>query len=1086
MKRTYPLAFTLVCLLLASLAFGQGVGTSGDLKGSVIDPTGAAVAHASVVAVETSKGIQHSTVADGTGRYRFSGLPPSVYTVTATSQGFAPGVRKDITVVLGETAIVDFQLQVSSVSNEIEVHAESAPIVDVERSSQASTLDQQYINGLPIDRRDYLTFSSLTPGVSESVRITDDRDLRAKEVPQSGLSFYGSNGRGNNVTVDGSSFNGYSQFVITNVSQDAVQEFQINRADYSAVLGGANAGSVNIVTKSGTNEVRGSLYSFFRNDALDARDPFAFSQALTPSQPFSLTAQGQPVKNSLSRQQFGATLGLPLKKDKTFLFLAYEGLLQDKQAAVPLLTNSNIFAPNSGQQGIITGLASMGGTPVPCLTGQPALPAAVCAGILQNILTVNPAASPLNAFLVNQFETNGGLLPFPITSHQGSARLDHQFNDRNQASLRYIAAHLEESDPSVQSLSGFTNDFSELQWTSSLQASWLHTFNANTVNEVRTQWNINQYNLLPNTQGQPNLSFAGFGDLGQNLLLPNISTERDYEFADNLIWTTHHHTLQAGGDEILRGNRTANFGFMGGEFSFGELPGGILSPCLQVPAACGLAAAPSTINALQSFSLGLPQAYIQGFGAPTVTTMMPWTSGYFQDDWAVRPNLSVHMGIRYEVDQRSFVNTSYSDVAPRVSFAWDPYNDHKTVVRGGFGLYYAPLILQVDTVTAQYGNFNSSRLTTSFIVPLNGLPGNPAVTSAAIFQALFAQGKLLCGQPAPVAAGCITPADLAPFGINISSSGSLPPFAITFNTAPNFRNPYSEQASLGVERELAPGWSLAANYIFVHTLHLARTTDVNVLPGAPITANVPGTNGLPFQNWGAPQCQVPVNNPCFANLLLFNNNMFESTAGSLYQGGTLELKKRFSHHFTVMANYTYSKAMDDSPDFTYWANNQVQPSAERSLSSFDERHRVVIAAVVDSPFRSRALGGFELAPLLEYDSPRPFNLFAGTDVNGDRTDFADRPPGAGRNAGIGPSYANLNLRLARRFKINERSSLQLTADAFNLLNRTNYSTVNDEVGPAFAPPFNVHGSAQLLPSQPLGFTADFPKREIQLGLRMNF
>jgi hypothetical protein len=351
---------------------------------------------------------------------------------------------------------------------------------------------------------------------------------------------------------------------------------------------------------------------------------------------------------------------------------------------------------------------------------------------------------------------------------------------------------------------------------------------------------------------------------------------------------------------------------------------------------------------------------------------------------------------------------------------------------------------------------------------------------------LFAQGKIACGQPAPGAAGCITPADLALFGINVTNSGPLPPDAITFNTAPNFQDPYSEQASLGIERELAPGFSVAANYIYVHTLHLARTVDVNVLPGAPIDANVPGTNGLPFQNWGDPQCQVAINNPCFANLALFNNNVFTSSAGALYQGGTLELKKRFSHHFTMLANYTYSKAMDDVPDFTYWANNQVQPGAERALSSFDQRHRIVVAGIVNSPFRSVALRGFELAPVLQYDSARPFNLYAGTDVNGDRTNFADRPPGAGRNTGVGPNYAGLDLRLSRRFKINERAGLQFTVEAFNLANRTNYSTVNDEVGPAFAPPFNVHGSAQLLPSQPLGFTGDFPKREVQLGARLSF
>jgi len=525
---------------------------------------------------------------------------------------------------------------------------------------------------------------------------------------------------------------------------------------------------------------------------------------------------------------------------------------------------------------------------------------------------------------------------------------------------------------------------------------------------------------------------------------------------------------------------------MGGEFSFGALPGGIVSPCLQVPGACQLQAAPVTINALQSFSLGLPQAYLQGFGDPTVTTMMPLTSGYFQDDWMARSNLTLHAGLRYEVDQRAFIHTSYRNLAPRASFAWDPFKDHKTVVRGGYGVYYAPIILQTDEIAAQYGNVNNRHLATAFIVPLNGLPGNPAANSAAIFQALFAQGKLLCGHPAPGADGCITPADLTQFGITPGNSGALPPYAITFGAAPDFRNPYAQQASLGIERELAPNLSISASYIYVHTVHLARTIDMNVLPGAPVTANVPGTNGLPFQNWGAPQCMAALNNPCFANPLLFNDNIFSSTAGALYQGGTLELKKRFSRHFTVMANYTYSKAMDDAPDFTSWANNQAQPSAERALSSFDQRHRVVASTIMESPFKSRLLEGFEMAPVFEYHSPHPFNLYAGTDVNGDRTNFADRPPGAGRNTGVGPNYINLDLRLSRRFKIGEKSSFQFTADAFNLANRTNYSTVNDVVGPAFAPPFSVQGSARLLPSQPLGFTGDYPKREIQLGARVSF
>jgi hypothetical protein len=787
----------------------------------------------------------------------------------------------------------------------------------------------------------------------------------------------------------------------------------------------------------------------------------------------------------LSRQQFGGTAGFPLRKDKTFMFATYEGLQQDKQASIPLLTNSNIFAPGSGQQAILTGLSALGATPVPCRTGQPALPASTCAALLQNLLTVDPASSSLRQFVVNQFETSGGLLPFPLATSQGSLRLDHHFNDFNQSSLRYIAAHSSLSNPNSKTVASSSNNFSELQWTSSLQGSWLHTFSAEKLNDARVQWNVNQYSITPNITGMTNLALAGFGTFGESFTLPNISRERNYEFADNFIDVHKDHFLQIGGDEILRGKRTSAFGFMGGAFRFGDLPGGLLSPCLQVPAACGLAAAPATINAVQSMALGLPRLYIQGFGDPVVSTFMPWTSMYLQDGWSVRRNLQLQLGVRYEIDQRTYIQTAYHDVAPRLALAWDPFGDHKTVVRAAYGIYYSPIVLQIDTATATYNGTNS-RLSTLFAVPLTGLPGNPSVNAAAIFQTLFAQGKINCGQPAPGAVGCITPADLAPFGISVSTSGSLPPDALTFHAAPDYQNPRSQQASLGIERELSPNLAVSANYVYVHTLHLGRTIDANILPGAPIVSGVPGTNGLPFQSWSAPPCQVTVNNPCFVDPQRAADNVFVSSAASLYQGVTLEVKKRYSHHVTMMANYTYSKAMDDVPDITYWPSNQVQLGAERALSSFDQRHRLVIASIIESPFKSRGLGGFELAPVLEYDSPHPFNLYSGADVNGDRTDFADRPPGAGRNTGIGPNYLSMDLRLSRRIRLSNKTGLQLTAEAFNFANRTNYATINDEVGASFAPPFNVHGSAKLLPSEPLGFTSAFPKREIQLGARFSF
>jgi len=324
--------------------------------------------------------------------------------------------------------------------------------------------DRDYIAQLPIDRRDYLTFTLLTPGVSNSTRLASDQDFRVKQTPQSGLSFYGSNGRGNSITVDGGEANDDAGGVRLTLSQDAVQEFQVNRSNYSADLGGASGATINIVSKSGTNEPHGSLYGYFRNDAMDAADPFAHRQALQPGQNFDPTqpdSLGQSAKNSLSRYQFGGTAGFPIKKDKSFLFLAFEGLRQDSQNSVPLLTNTAVFRPTSAQQTIINGLAAQGLTPVTCFTGV-VLPAAFCAGALTSGLTVSQLTglsagqTALNTFLVNALEANGGLFNYNTREYLASGRFDHRFSDSNQIALTYRFGHDLEENPDVQSLTGFS------------------------------------------------------------------------------------------------------------------------------------------------------------------------------------------------------------------------------------------------------------------------------------------------------------------------------------------------------------------------------------------------------------------------------------------------------------------------------------------------------------------------------------------------------------------------------------------------------------------------------------------------------
>ena len=227
----------LVCFLLATLmAHGQGVGTSGEITGTVTDSAGAAVLNATVNVVDTQTGLQRTVTTDNTGQFRVTGLSLATYDVRAQMPGFATEIRKGVTVAVGQTVVSDFKLKPSQVATVVEV-TDQPPVVETERGSQADTITQQYIADLPIDRRDYLTFTLLAPGVSDATRLAGDQDFRVKQTPQSGLSFYGSNGRGNNITVDGGETSGDSGGQRLTVSQDTVQEFQINRSNYGADLG---------------------------------------------------------------------------------------------------------------------------------------------------------------------------------------------------------------------------------------------------------------------------------------------------------------------------------------------------------------------------------------------------------------------------------------------------------------------------------------------------------------------------------------------------------------------------------------------------------------------------------------------------------------------------------------------------------------------------------------------------------------------------------------------------------------------------------------------------------------------------------
>ncbi len=475
----------------------------------------------------------------------------------------------------------------------------------------------------------------------------------------------------------------------------------------------------------------------------------------------------------------------------------------------------------------------------------------------------------------------------------------------------------------MQSLTGFSRGSSIHTYDHTIQGAWFHQFSANTSNEARAQWNYDSFNVIPTVLGQAGLDIPGFANLGNQIFIPSISILRRPEFADNLTMIRGHHTMKFGGTGLFRGNHTESHTFFPGRFVFGSLPGSLV----------GL---PITLNSIQSAEFGLPQFYQQGFDNPTTNYARPFMAAYWQDSWALRSNFTFNFGVRYELDgQYGNLSTDKDNFAPRVSFAWDPFKDHKTVVRGGFGMFYGTIDRQITDVVNYLGTVNGFRQIAQVFIPIN----TPFTNAGTIFNTLFALGKIACTTPAPGQAACITAADLAQFTdpsseftapgvfcgapcakpITITHTGPNPFFTVLFNAQPGYQNPYSEQGEFGIERQVFGGVSVSASYIYVHTLKIPVAIDTNLLPAPLVPA---GPAGIPIRQWAvsgpaaAAACPGGALNlftaaaTCFRTFGLLQTDQYSSAGSSLYQGGILEIKKRFSNHYTLVGNYTYSKALD--------------------------------------------------------------------------------------------------------------------------------------------------------------------------------
>jgi hypothetical protein len=1009
----------------------------------VLSQNGNAVAGAKVTVSEVARGIRQSVLTAADGTYQIPLLAPGRYRVDFVGPEGERVAAQDVELPVGQTLEVNATLPPRGEVFRVEAVGKALPI-DFERTSQATSITAEQVDQLPINQRNYLDFARLSPGVTDSDSIANAFDFRPITAPNSGLAFAGSNGRTNTLAIDGIENNGITGDVRLSIAQTAVQEFQVNRSSYSAEYGGALGGAINVVSKSGSNDLRGEVFGYMRQRDLDARNHF------------------DPGKSAYTRAQSGAGAGGPLRRNRTYWFVAFESLNRHESAIVPILSSRSLLTGLTASQSQI--VAALGGSGVPALQGTAAL--------LQQLLT--PANNPMVAPL---FTRNSGVFPFSAAAPLGSIRLDHQISERDSIFFRGNLASDQEQHSQFSPLDGYDRGYNQNLLGGAVMLDYTHRFSPQTFAVTRLAFAYSGTALDPTDGIGPGIDIAGVAGFGRNSTLPFRQYERHLQLQQSFQLQRGHHDWRFGID--LDPARAGGFAesYFGGRFSFGpDIPlSAVLNTATQNPnTSAGLAAVLQSLgrpdlvphlddplNSMQAFALGIPDAYFQGFGNPNVPSgWLQRYSAFAEDTYRVRPGFSFTAGLRLQAENNIGLPAQIT-ADPRVGFAWSPAHASNFVVRGGYGLFHQWTNSLVDFIANAFKPPLSVNL---LLVPVTGLPGtvNPYtqqfLTSVDIYQGLLAKGTL---GSRPIAFS-----DLAAFGLK---PGFV--FPGSGGVDPAYRYPEAQQGSLEIERSFGD-LTVSAAYNFERALHLPRTRDHNLY--------LAGTS--------------PAGSPIFGrrNPAIFIDDTIESTGNSIYNALVLQVQRRFESHFSVNAHYVWSKAIDDVTDMDPddGPSDPLNLRLDRGLSLFNMTHRFVANAVLESPAEaSRWWRGWTFSPIVSANSARPFNILTGYDSLGDGQTNTHRPWGLGRNVGIGPGFCSVDARLGRRVRFGKdgRTGVQFTVEAFNLLNHTNFATVNNIVGatPMAALPHVLVGRAAD-PTQPFSFTSAYAPRQIQLGLKVLF
>jgi outer membrane receptor protein involved in Fe transport len=1024
------------------------------LNGTVHDESGGSVAKAAVSLREMDTNRVYTTSTNDSGFYVLPNLAPGRYELKVSFTGFSNYTQTGFSLTVGQSATVDVTLKVATKGEQVVVTGE-APVIEPSRTEVSQVIDTKQIDSLPISGRLFTDFALLTPGVATG-RTSLQSTITEFEVTR--VSFAGMRDLSNEVTVDGAdNINTATGSQRSTPPQEAVSEFRVVNNSFGAEYGRALGGIVNIVTKSGGNDFHGSIYDYLQNNATDARS----------------LLQVAPQADTLRQNQFGATIGGPIQKDKTFFFTNYEGQRRGESPTYP----TTLLEPVTLLDGTQT----------------------------TNLALIDAAKAALG---IAPEDTN--ILKTKDNDY-GIIKVDHQFNSNNRLSVRYSI----EDARDLNQLVGSTLDGGGIGAPSSGHDVFLRdqalvgtlstNLSPNLVNSVLVQWARRHYNF-PGVTGQPNLDIPNTLLFGHNFGVLDAIYESRVQFSDNVAWVKGNHVAKFGVDINYLKNFVIWPGFTPMRIvlpginclvdfaNFVDPTAGIFSapadgPC---PTSQGPNFFPPTpfganpndpLNGVPIVFWGAPVGsgpVTPGFIPPQIPTN--WANAYLpsqtvnfsetldhsyygffaQDQWRLTPKLTVNYGLRYDFETglSKQINPDYKGIQPRIGLAFSP--DTKTVIRAGFGLFD--------------DRYNLSFLFITQPQRPNTIPGEilPGIRQGAE-SATWVLNQLSPGPPNP-GGQVILPANAA---ATLVTTGFVPPEYLTgsqFQTVTAgagmvdhaSKIPYSEQANLEIDREIGHGFAISAGYLFVAAHHLVRAENLNVCPpdgaaaGTTVPAITPGTPGctpgttadIPA-NWPAGKAYyyhtsvgptAAGGSPAYFNsgLLYFTDN----SGNSIYHGGTVQVSERMKN-FTLNANYTLSHTLDDGTFTTFVSTPQdlYDRPAERANSNQDVRHRFITNFTADGP-KDTFLRKFEFSSIITLQSGRPFTEFVGFDANGDTNPVTDRVGLEPRNSYYGDHLYSWDLRLSRYFEIKEKLRLDLMVDAFNVLNRPNVDEVTSVYGAA--------------------------------------